>query len=75
MLTLTSDPFNLVQGDPIVALIKARNSIGWADAFSPANNGNDVPVQSVPPAPASAPTSSQQTTSSLIIAMPEIDVS
>jgi hypothetical protein len=44
MLTLTADPYNLVQGDPIVAIVKARNSIGWADAFSPANNGLLVPV-------------------------------
>jgi len=30
-------PYNLKQGDLVVAKIKARNSIGWAENFSTPN--------------------------------------
>lgn len=57
MATLRAN-FSLSKGDPIIAQVRAKNAVGWAATFSPANSGMTVVVQDKPDAPASAPTSS-----------------
>lgn len=54
MSIFTSSPYSLDEGDLIVAVVQALNSIGYSTA-SPENTAGAV-VQVVPHAPSSAPT-------------------
>jgi hypothetical protein len=44
MTTLRAEPFNLVRGNNIRAVVKSNNSVGWATQYSPENTGNVVLV-------------------------------
>lgn len=66
-----ASPFGLAAGDGIVAIARASNAVGWSTTYSTASAG-DVYIQDVPAAPASAPTVSTQSISSLTVEMPLI---
>jgi hypothetical protein len=69
--TLQASPFGLAAGDAIVAIARARNAVGWSATYSSASAGA-VYIQGAPAAPASAPTVSSQSISSLTVEMPLI---
>jgi hypothetical protein len=51
--SLTADPFNLVQGDQVVAKVRASNSVGFGKFSSPSYNG--ALIVDKPHKPASIP--------------------
>jgi hypothetical protein len=53
MLEVTTSPLLLVQGDLIVAKIRAKNSLGWGE-FSPVNTHGQTTKQK-PDSPQQAP--------------------
>lgn len=69
MSTLRAAPYSLSQGDPIVAIARASNSMGWATLYSTPNAGLTVTVQQVPDTPLIAPLSIASGVSSLTVEM------
>jgi hypothetical protein len=72
MTSLLASPYSLSQGDPIIAIVKAQNSIGWASDFSADNSVLDLTVQVVPLVPSQGPLLISQGVSQLTVSMPEI---
>lgn len=70
MSTLSTAPFSLSQGDPIVAIARAANAIGWSASYSSPNSGLAVPVQGPPGAPPSPPIKTAAGESTLTVEMP-----
>jgi len=42
MTKFLSDPYNLVQGDLIIATVSSKNTVGWSTASSPNTVGQFV---------------------------------
>jgi len=38
MATLRAPPYNLVLGDPIQGIVRAKNIVGWSTSFSQENS-------------------------------------
>jgi hypothetical protein len=70
MSTLREPPFSLSLGDPIVAIARAANALGWSPLYSEPNSGLAVTVQEAPDAPASAPVEVSAGPQSLTVEMP-----
>jgi len=70
MSTLVAPPFGLALGDPIVAVARAANAIGWSPLFSPPNAGLAVTVQQAPASPPTAPLRESAGAQSLAVSMP-----
>jgi hypothetical protein len=70
MLNVVDEPLLLVQGDLIVAKVRARNSIGWGD-ISDTNTGGQT-TQQKPISPTAAPILISQAETALTVTMPEI---
>lgn len=63
-------PFNLLQGDLIVAHVRASNAYGDGDFSDPNTTG--LSVQTVPHKPLLAPVLVSQSETSITVQMPEI---
>ena len=70
MLNVVEEPLLLVQGDLIVAKVRARNSIGWG-AISDTNTDGQT-TQQKPISPTEAPILISQAETALTVSMPEI---
>jgi len=65
MAELRGSPYLLVQDDLVVAQVRAKNAIGWS-AYSTVNVAGAL-IQTVPHAPAAAPTEGAATDDTQIV--------